>query len=783
MSIPSLSTSDSMATLRTTVNTIATNVGDLALLNSTILSNINPDDLVQAINYAYTQGVAEDNDFQNATTFADAITVSGNAEFEGNLNIDGQLTFDNTGVTITSVLDEDDMTSDSATALATQQSIKAYVDGKFTSNLGAIADLDSGITSQTNPDNVVEAINYVYTLASSSDTNFANPVTFADTITVAAAAEFQGNLNVDGAITFDNTGVAITSILDEDNMSSNSATALATQQSIKAYVDDATTDVDAATLDGIDSSAFLRSNADDSVNSNIHLQFGSGSGSVQIEHNSTDNATYFTPHDGTSYQNGSQFGFDGDTDAWFFETELVVSGLFTSLGIDDNATSNKIQLENSLVTVKTALTAQGSITLTTGDIIGPSGENFLVTNGAGEYLSINGSSNQTSLYAGGNLAVLATSTAANLYYGGSIKLATVTGGVSVTGDLNLTGEITGGSTVRLSNSGNDYIDIGSTTVNTVVNGVTRISATTAGATVTGNLTVGGTTIATAISSTTKIGDTGGGHMLINGSSHYTELYANDVLSVRGSATAATLYYAGGARFATSSDGGTLTGDLSVTGDLDVTGSITGTLGNISTGTISSGAITTSGSLTMTGGGDIILPVTSSSDVGNNAGELIRFNGTNNRTEIFAGSNEQIQLQSTDVQLRYSGSTKLATTSGGITVTGAITATGDVTAFSSDARLKDEEEYAPLTNAMETIRNLEGIAYRWNSNMLDLDPSSTSDKIKIGVRAQDIEKTIPAALGPNVGSKDYMTVKYESLIPVLIEALKDADARIKELENK
>ena len=31
-----------------------------------------------------------------------------------------------------SILDEDDMTSDSATALATQQSIKAYVDGRFT---------------------------------------------------------------------------------------------------------------------------------------------------------------------------------------------------------------------------------------------------------------------------------------------------------------------------------------------------------------------------------------------------------------------------------------------------------------------------------------------------------------------------------------------------------------------------------------------------------------------------------------------------------------------------
>jgi hypothetical protein len=52
-----------------------------------------------------------------------------------------------------------------------------------------------------------------------------------------------GNLDVGGSVEFDSlsgTGsVSITNILDEDNMASNSATALATQQSIKAYTDTA----------------------------------------------------------------------------------------------------------------------------------------------------------------------------------------------------------------------------------------------------------------------------------------------------------------------------------------------------------------------------------------------------------------------------------------------------------------------------------------------------------------------------------------------------------------
>ena len=45
----------------------------------------------------------------------------------------------NTGVSGTAVLDEDDLSSDSATKIATQQSIKAYVDTNSMSASKAIA--------------------------------------------------------------------------------------------------------------------------------------------------------------------------------------------------------------------------------------------------------------------------------------------------------------------------------------------------------------------------------------------------------------------------------------------------------------------------------------------------------------------------------------------------------------------------------------------------------------------------------------------------------------------
>ena len=65
----------------------------------------------------------------------------------------------------------------------------------------------------------------------------------ADDLILAGSSSLivGGDLDVDGTIEFDalsGTGsITVTNILDEDNMASNSATALSTQQAIKAYVD------------------------------------------------------------------------------------------------------------------------------------------------------------------------------------------------------------------------------------------------------------------------------------------------------------------------------------------------------------------------------------------------------------------------------------------------------------------------------------------------------------------------------------------------------------------
>lgn len=70
---------------------------------------------------------------------------TGNVNFAANVDIDGNLTFDGGAVTIDTILDEDDLTSDDENALATQQSIKAYVD-----NVGGVSpDLFAGWCQRT----------------------------------------------------------------------------------------------------------------------------------------------------------------------------------------------------------------------------------------------------------------------------------------------------------------------------------------------------------------------------------------------------------------------------------------------------------------------------------------------------------------------------------------------------------------------------------------------------------------------------------------------------------
>ena len=142
----------------------------------------------------------------------------------------------NTAVSGTAVLDEDNMASNSATKVATQQSIVAYADiiiGTLPVNTDS-GNISIGTGSETLTiagGTGIDSVGSGNSLTLNIDSTVA---TLTGTQTVTNKTLTSPTLT--SAVL--NTSVSGSAVLDEDNMASDSATKVATQQSIKAYVDD-----------------------------------------------------------------------------------------------------------------------------------------------------------------------------------------------------------------------------------------------------------------------------------------------------------------------------------------------------------------------------------------------------------------------------------------------------------------------------------------------------------------------------------------------------------------
>ena len=126
---------------------------------------------------------------------------------------------------------------------------------------------------------------------------------------------------IDGITTLSfSTGTSVTSILDEDDLSSDSATALATQQSIKAYVDSQVGSVD--TLAEILANGNATGGNDIEFGDNDKAIFGTGS-DLQIYHTGTQNYIEDAGTGNLNFKsNGNNFNFLDGSDNLVLQIDL-----------------------------------------------------------------------------------------------------------------------------------------------------------------------------------------------------------------------------------------------------------------------------------------------------------------------------------------------------------------------------------------------------------------------------------------------------------------------------
>ena len=106
--------------------------------------------------------------------------------------------------------------------------------------------------------------------------------------------------------------------------------------------------------------------------------------------------------------------------------------------------------------------------------------------------------------------------------------------------------------------------------------------------------------------------------------------------------------------------------------------------------------------------------------------------------------------------------------------GRIDAANDVVAFStSDIRLK--ENIKPIENALDKISKISGNTYDWKSELKDVHGYDGND---VGVIAQEIEAVLPQLVQDR--DNGYKAVKYDKLVALLIEGIKEQQTQIHSL---
>jgi hypothetical protein len=152
--------------------------------------------------------------------------------------------------------------------------------------------------------------------------------------------------------------------------------------------------------------------------------------------------------------------------------------------------------------------------------------------------------------------------------------------------------------------------------------------------------------------------------------------------------------------------------------------------------------------------------------------------------INGGLNPALKITSAGVAMfsAAANTTSLGVGTAASGVTGEIRATNNITAYySSDKSLK--ENIKRIENAIKKIMSISGVEFDWTQEFIDAHGGEDGYFVRkhdVGVIAQDIEKVLPEVVATKQdGTK---AVKYDRIVALLIEAIKDQQEQIDELKR-
>lgn len=175
-------------------------------------------------------------------------------------------------------------------------------------------------------------------------------------------------------------------------------------------------------------------------------------------------------------------------------------------------------------------------------------------------------------------------------------------------------------------------------------------------------------------------------------------------------------------------------------------------------------------------------VGSSDNVTFNSVSVSEVRGGNSRIDI---QNDSLQLKPNDVTMVDVGTTggtiygawSVEDRSGAaaaLDVKGAIRADSDITAFYNFSDIKLKENIEPIENALSKVDALNGYTFNYKNK---------PDTRVAGVIAQELIQVLPEAVYEVVdGDETNMAVRYDNIIALLIEAVKDLKAEVEDLKQ-